>query len=122
MPTGPIRCEPALVAVEGFARTETSREVYADHVGVRLGFWDGKRQLHVLAGIPGEVGEGLPIVDVVAITGGPPGRLLGGDRVWVLAWETTGPCANNALLGDGFTREAFTAVLVRAGVIDAPDA
>ncbi len=115
--SGPSKCEVAFTAPRGFEATETFEDPYPDHVGIRLGFRDGEgRELHYFAGIPGEFGEGLPLDGTLAIVTGEQGRLLGEEDVWVLAWDTTGPCAPHAVLGSGFAREAFVRVLEESGV------
>lgn len=117
-PRANLRCETAFTTPAGFDPTETFEDPYADHVGVRLGYRDGEgRELHVFAGIPGELGEGLPSAGEVPVAGGGSGRLLGTGSVWVLAWETSGPCAAHAVLGNGFTRQEFLRILTESGVV-----
>lgn len=119
-PTAQPRCETEFSAPTGFEQFENFDERYSNRVGVRFGYRDaGKRELHVFAGIPGEFGEGLPDSGEVQVTGGWPGRLLGDGSVWVLAWNTTGPCAAHAVLGNGLTRRDFLRALKESGVIPA---
>ncbi|HZP89412.1 MAG TPA: hypothetical protein VFC04_00265 [Actinomycetota bacterium] len=119
-PTGPPECEARLAVPPGFRVVESFRDPYPDHVGVRLGFRDDKgREIHYLVGIPGEFGEGLPLVGPVAVASGGPARLLGRGRTWVLAWSETGPCAAHAVLGHGFGKAEFEHVLEDAGVTPA---
>ncbi len=117
---GPVRCESRLEVPPGFEMTESFEEDFPDHVGVRLGLRDGRgRELHYFAGIPGEFGEGLPVAGSVAVVGPEQGQLAGGDEVWVLVWDTAGPCAAHAVLGNGFTRRQFLKTLEVAGVVPA---
>ncbi len=115
----PARCETPFTVPPGFRLTESLEDPYPDHVGVRLGFRDReRRELHVFVGIPGEFGEGLPAAGAVSLAAGEDGRLLGADATWVLAWDSTGPCAVHAVLGNGFTRVAFLRVLEESGVVE----
>jgi len=111
-------CEVRFVTPEGFERTETFEEPYADRVGVRLGWRDqAGRELHAFAGIPGEFGEGLPDAGTVELAGGGIGRLAGGvHEVWLLSWEKGGICDPRVILGRGFDRRGFLDLLQRAGV------
>ena len=120
-PSGePPRCETSFSAPAGFEQVESFDERYSNRLGVRLGYRDaGKRELHVFAGIPGEFGEGLPDAGQVQVSGGWPGRLLGDGAVWVLVWNSNGPCASHAVLGNGFGRRGFLLVLKEAGVLPA---
>ncbi len=121
-PDGPSvpTCEPGFSTPAGFERTESHRDPYEDHVGIRLGFvaQDG-REIHYLAGIPGEFGEGLPVVGSVEAADGVTGTLQGRDDTWVLTWRGPGPCGVRAVIGYPFTRRAFLDTLERAGVIPA---
>ena len=111
-------CEPGFTTPEGFRQTEALEDPYPDHVGIRLGFVDdGGRELHSFAGIPGEFGEGLPVVGRVESAGGIDGVLQGEAEIWVLSWRAPGPCGIRAVLGNGFSREAFLDTLETAGII-----
>jgi hypothetical protein len=115
---GPVVCEPGFTTPEGFRQTESFEDPYGDHVGIRLGFVDGQgRELHYFAGIPGEFGEGLPVVDRVAAAEGIEGPLQGSDTTWVLSWRAPGPCGVRAVLGNGFTRTGFLDTLEDAGIV-----
>jgi hypothetical protein len=111
-------CEVRFAAPSGFAPIETFEEPYPDHVGVRLGFRDAdRRQFHVLAGIPGEIGEGLPPGGTLRLTEDRTGELVGRDPVWVVVWSEGDRCDPRAVIGDGFTRETFVAALEDAGLV-----
>jgi hypothetical protein len=115
---GRPRCDVGFAVPAGFQRFESFSEPYADHLGVRLGFRDqAGRELHVFSGIPGEFGEGLPPAGSLPIVTGEQAVLLGQDQVWVLSWDTRGPCSARAVLGDGFPRPSFVRVLEEAGVV-----
>ena len=115
---GPEACEPGFSTPEGFRPTESFEYPYVDHVGIRLGFRseDG-RELHYFAGIPGEFGEGLPVVAQVEAAGGILGSLQGAGQTWVLSWRAPGPCGIRAVLGNGFTQRGFRETLELAGIV-----
>lgn len=115
-----VVCGVRFAAPAGFDPLEAFEEEYPDHIGVRLGFRDEDgREFHVFAGIPGELGEGLPAAGSVPLTEDRVGSLAGRARVWVLTWEEGGRCDPRAALGNGFTREQFQAALVDAGLAPA---
>ena len=119
--SGPPPCETGFTPPEGFHPTERFTELYSDHLGVRQGYRDDLgRELHVFAGIPGEFGEGLPPAGSATVTTGQTAVLLGQDEVWVLSWDTAGPCAARAVLGNGFERREFLGTLQEAGVVEGP--
>jgi hypothetical protein len=110
-------CDVRFAAPTGFAPIETFEDPYPDHVGVRLGFEDGGgRQFHVLSGIPGEIGEGLPTAGSVSLSEGRAGELVGRDEVWVVVWNEGDVCDPRAVIGDGFTRQGFEELLGQAGL------
>lgn len=117
--TAPPVCDTPLSPPAGFEPTETFKEEYPDRVGVRAGYADeGGRELHAFAGIPGEFGEGLPDQGSVALAGGVTGRLAGGpNEVWVVSWDEGTACDPRAVLGSGFDRRSFMAVLAGAGLV-----
>lgn len=110
-------CEVRFAAPSGFGPLETFEEEYPDHIGVRLGFGDDEqREFHVLAGIPGEIGEGLPDAGELGLTEGRTGALLGREEIWVLTWREDDRCDPRVVIGNGFTRAGFLAALVDAGL------
>ncbi len=111
-------CDVRFAAPSGFAPIETFEDPYPDHVGVRLGFRDEDgRQFHVLGGILGEIGEGLPAAGDLRLTESRTGELVGRDEVWVLVWDEGDVCDPRAVIGDGFTRAEFENALLLAGLI-----
>jgi hypothetical protein len=112
-------CEVRFAAPDGFAPLERfEEETYSDHVGVRLGFRDQQdREFHVLAGIPGEIGEGLPVAGEIELTEGRTAQLLGEDRVWIALWTEDDRCDPRAVIGNGFSRETFEDALADAGLM-----
>jgi hypothetical protein len=115
---GPMVCEPGFGTPAGFRATESFQDPYGDHVGIRLGFVDDEgRELHYFAGIPGEFGEGLPVVDTVPAAGDIEGPLQGRDTTWVLSWRAPGPCGVRAVIGNGFTQADFLETLEAAGIV-----
>jgi hypothetical protein len=110
-------CDVRFAAPTGYAPIETFEDPYPDHVGVRLGFEDeGGRQFHVLSGIPGEIGEGLPAAGEVAMSEGRTGEFVGRDEVWVVVWQEGDVCDPRAVIGDGFSRSEFEDLLGQAGL------
>jgi hypothetical protein len=100
-----------------FASQESFREDYDDHIGIRLGFRDPDgRELHLFAGIPGEIGEGLPEAGSVTLADGGSGSLIGEQQVWVVRWDEGDVCDPRAVLANGFTREEFLDVLADSGI------
>jgi hypothetical protein len=110
-------CTPVPEPPAGFEQTERFEDPYGDHVGVRLGFRDADgRELHAFAGIPGEFGEGLPVVAQVTV-GDAGGALLGEGSVWVLSWDEGGPCGTHAVLASGFSEQEFRRLLADHGMV-----
>jgi hypothetical protein len=122
-PSEPPTCELAFTPPSGFEPLEeVFEEEYPDHVGVRFGFRDDeRRELHALVGIPGEIGEGLPVVGEVALSGGRTATILSGDQgVWIVVWEEGDRCDPRAVIANGFEeRSEFLDALVDAGVMPA---
>ena len=114
-------CQVNFVTPAGFERVNTFEESYPDRVGVGIDFRDeADRELHAFAGIRGEFGEGLPDGGTVELAAGGTGRLAGGrHRVWVLVWDEGGNCDPRVVLGNGFDRPAFLAILAEAGIVAA---
>jgi hypothetical protein len=111
-------CEVRFAAPAGFAPLDSFEEEYPDHVGVRLGFRDPQeREFHVLVGIPGEIGEGLPTAGELELTEGRTSELVGRDDVWIAIWDEDDRCDPRAVIGNGFTRETFGEALVDAGLV-----
>jgi hypothetical protein len=115
----PPVCEPGVPVPSGFEPLDTFEEPYADHVGVRLGFRDDeRRELHILAGIPGEFGEGTTPAGELDLTQGRTGRLYEGvEGVWLVVWEEDDPCDPRVVIANGFTRDVFLDALVDAGLL-----
>ena len=111
-------CEVRFAAPSGFAPLEPFEEQYPDHVGVRLGFRDGRqREFHVLVGIPGEFAEGLPEVGELALSEGRTGFLVGKDEVWIVTWDESDLCDPRAVIGNGLAHDEFIDALTEAGLI-----
>jgi hypothetical protein len=118
VPPSPMNCPAIAMAPSGFNVTETVEERYPDHIGVRVTFTDDHgRLLHSFAGVPGEFGEGLPVDGSVRLVSGQDVSLIGKGRTWIIAWDTGGLCGSHALIGNGFTKEAFIKALNASGVI-----
>jgi hypothetical protein len=114
----PVVCETRFAAPSGYGPLEPFEVKYDDHVGVRLGFRDERRrEVHVFAGIPGEIGEGLPSAGRVRLTEGR--RVLwavGRGEVWVVVWNEGDICDPRAVLVNGLSRREFVATLVEMGL------
>ncbi|MGZ8599588.1 MAG: hypothetical protein ACXWX6_05180 [Actinomycetota bacterium] len=105
----PPTCEPGIRVPIGFEPLGSFEEPYADHVGVRLGYRDAdERELHLLVGIPGEYGEAMTSLGDLPLAGDRTGVLFSGiEGVWTVVWEQGDRCDPRAVIGNGFTREAF---------------
>lgn len=95
-----------------------------DHVATRREYRDADGRLLVyLLGVPGEVGEGSPVVDPVTLVGGTDATLLGGPvGNWALTWKDEFPCGQMSVVGNGFTRSAFEALMIESGLLARPRA
>lgn len=112
-----VVCDVRFAAPSGFGPLEPLEVEYDDHVGVRLDFRDERlREVHVFAGIPGEIGEGLPSAGWVTLNEGGPLRVVGRDRVWVVVWDEGDICDPRAVLVTGFSRREFVATLAEMGL------
>lgn len=116
---GTPRCEtPPGRGPEGFTLERTREIDEDDRVATRLDYRDPEgRRLVYLLGLSGEIGEGLPLVARTTLPGGPSGRFLGQGEAWILVWEEPFPCAQMAVVGNGFGREDFVRLLVAAGLV-----
>ena len=63
------------------------------------------------------VGEGLPFVGQRELVDGSPGRVLGEEDRWVLAWEGPAPCRDMAIVGNDISRGAFETALQGADIL-----
>ncbi|MGQ0668463.1 MAG: hypothetical protein ACT4PO_02120 [Actinomycetota bacterium] len=103
-----------------FRLQNTIRRSESDHVGIRRSFVDAAgRVLHFFSGISGEFGEGMSVAGSLTVAGGEEARLLGVGQDWVLVWSSSGPCAAQAVIGNGFARGEFLQVLEASGVLAA---
>jgi hypothetical protein len=114
----PLVCEVRFAAPSGYRPLEPFEVKYDDHVGVRLGFRaERRREVHVFAGIPGEIGEGLPSAGRVRLTEGR--RVLwavGRGEVWVVVWDEGDICDPRAVLVNGLSRREFVTTLAEMGL------
>jgi len=117
-PSGVPTCEVRFTMPAGFEVTRTREEPAPDHVGVRMDLRDDRgRHLHVFAGVEGEFGEGAPVDGRVRLATGEEVRLLGAGETWILFWESSGPCATHAVIGNGLARDEFLRAMEEAGVV-----
>jgi hypothetical protein len=111
-------CRAPGTGLQGFVLVREDQRRYGDHVGARMEFRDPEgRRVFFLLGIPGEVGEGLPLVGEPALLDGTPARLLGEEDRWVLAWEGAPPCRDMAIVGNEIGRSEFEGVLRDASIL-----
>jgi hypothetical protein len=112
-----VVCDVRFAAPSGFGPLEPFEVEYDDHVGVRLDFRDERRrEVHVFAGIPGEIGEGLPSAGWVTLNEGGPRRVVGRDQVWVVVWDEGDICDPRAVLVNGLSRREFVTTLAEMGL------
>lgn len=112
-----VMCDVRFAAPPGFGPLEPFEEEYDDHVGVRLGFRDERRrEVHLFAGIPGEIGEGLPSAGRVRLTDGRTVGVFGRGEVWVVVWNERDICDPRAVLVNGLSRREFLSTLAEMGL------
>ncbi len=105
----------------GFMLVKTRDLPSRDHVAVRREYRNADEKLIVyLLGVTGEVGEGSPVVDDVTLAGGEDATLLGGRGNWAITWEDEFPCVQMSVVGNGFTRGAFEALMLESGLLAPP--
>jgi hypothetical protein len=113
----PVVCAPPAKGVPGYVLVRRRDVPFADHIGLRLEFRDPRgRRLYLLMGIPGGVGEGLPLRSTPAVAGDAAARFLGRDDRWVLAWDGPDPCEDMAVVGNDLSRPHFRRVLRSMGI------
>lgn len=112
-------CAPPIGVPSGFEVTQSLEDPHPDRTATRRGLRDDRgRTLNLFSGVEAEFGEGLPLVDEIAVSDGTIARLLGAERIWLLAWrDGGGPCASKAVFSSGFRRRAFLALLREEGLV-----
>lgn len=120
---GPPRCQASPgTPPEGFVLRRAREIRYPDHVGVREEYRHGDGRLLVyLLGVTGEMGEGAAVVEELELSTGEPATLFGtgDDRSWSLVWSDDLPCPQMAIVGNGFSRDAFVSALQESRVLPA---
>jgi hypothetical protein len=112
-----VVCDLRFAAPSGFGPLEPLEVEYDDHVGVRLDLRDERRrEVHVFAGIPGEIGEGLPSAGRVRLTDGRTVPVVGRGEVWVAVWNERDICDPRAVLVNGLSRREFVTTLAEMGL------
>ena len=105
----------------GFMLVKTRDLPSRDHVAVRREYRDADERLIVyLLGVTGEVGEGSPVVDEVTLAGGKDATLLGGRGNWAVTWKDEFPCVQMSVVGNGFSRKSFEALMLESGLLAPP--
>ena len=111
-------CGNPAKGVKGFVLVERRQFRERDHVGVRLEYRDRDgRLLTYLVGVPGEVGEGLPLDRELHLADGNDGRLLGRGATWILAWDDEPPCTPVAVVGNRLARSRFLELMRETGLV-----
>ena len=90
-----------------------------DFVATRREYRDVEERLLVyLLGVPGEIGEGAPVVEEVTLASGLEATLLGGPvGNWAITWEDEFPCEQMSVVGNGFARAEFEALMIESGLL-----
>ncbi|MGH2710157.1 MAG: hypothetical protein ACRDH9_03005 [Actinomycetota bacterium] len=103
----------------GFVLTKTKRLPSPEFVAVRREYRDpGGRLLVYLLGVMGEVGEGAPVAEEVTLADGTEADLLGGPiGNWAITWLDEPPCPQMSVVGNGFSREEFEALMTEIGLL-----
>ncbi len=118
--TAPVRCDVPFTVPAPFGVAGMLDDRYPDHIGVRVRLRDNKdRELQFFFGVPGEYGEGAPIVGSRTVYSGEKATLFRSPRDnWVLDWYAPGVCGSNAIFGHDFKKkQEFVKVLEETGVI-----
>jgi hypothetical protein len=104
---------------KGFVLVKTKNYPNPEYVAVRREFRDSEDRLLVyLLGITGEVGEGAPVAQEVALADDTEATLLGGPvGNWAITWQDEFPCEQMSIVGNGFTRKAFEALIIEVGLL-----
>jgi len=117
-PPGPVACVPPGTGLEGYVLIRRGEWRYHDHLGVRMEFRDPSgRRIYFLLGIPGEVGEGLPMAGALRLLDGSVGRFLGEEDRWALVWQGDPPCEDLAVVGNLISEAAFRRALRAASIL-----
>jgi hypothetical protein len=112
------RCGNPAKGVAGFVLVERREFRERDHVGARLEYRDREgRLLTYLVGVPGEVGEGLPLDRELRLADGNDGRLIGRGSTWILAWDDEPPCTPVAVIGNRLARPRFLELMRETGLV-----
>jgi hypothetical protein len=116
-PLGPACVQPG-TGLEGYVLFRRGERRYNDHVGVRMEFrHPSGRRIYFLLGIPGEIGEGLPLAGAPRLLDGSVGRLLGEEDRWALVWQGDPPCEDMAVVGNLISKSAFRRALRAASIL-----
>ena len=114
-----VRCDPEVP--EAFADWELvdeSEVVALDRIGVRQTYVDDRRRnVTLMFGIRGEVGEDLDPAGQRETASGATASLRGRDLAWSLTWRDAGTCGDRAVLGAGFRQPGFEDLMVEAGIL-----
>ena len=114
---GAARCETGLDVPAGFHITGSDEIRQVGWIAVRESYRDENgRALHVIVGLAGEFGEGLPAAGTLVLAGGGEARLVGEGTSWLAVWDQGGPCSQRVVGGEGFGRGGFVRVLGELGV------
>jgi hypothetical protein len=105
---------------EGFVLVRTRERQFPESVGLRKEYRDdrGRLLVYLLGIVQTEIGEGAPVVEDVSLTDDTDATLLGGpEGNWILTWRAEFPCEQISVVGNGFSREEFEALMVEARLL-----
>lgn len=93
-----------------------------EFVAVRREYRDAEKRLLVyLLGVTGEIGERAPVAEKVTLTDDTEATLLGGPiGNWAITWQDELPCRQMSVVGNGFSRDEFEALMLEIGLLEAP--
>lgn len=93
-----------------------------EFVAVRREYRDAEKRLLVyLLGVTGEIGEGAPVAEKVTLADDTAATLVGGPvGNWAITWEDEFPCQQMSVVGNGFSRDEFEALMLEIGLFEAP--
>jgi hypothetical protein len=113
----PVECHIG-IRVPGFDVVDQSRVPMPDRVGLTVKMTDAAgRKVLLKAGLPGDFAEGATPLGQVSVVGGLEGWLYGAGSVWVLTWDSGGPCGPHVAIGNDISKYGFVVAMTRAGVM-----
>jgi hypothetical protein len=104
---------------EGFVLVRSRNLQNPEYVAVRREYRDTEDRLLVyLLGVTGEVGEGAPVAEAIELADDTEATLVGGPiGNWAIRWQDEFPCEQISIVGNGFRRDEFEALMVEIGLL-----